>query len=51
VDVEKLRKYERERLRYCYAIVECDSPATAASLYQQCDGLVRRWRDPCFSSH
>lgn len=33
--------YERERLRFYYAIVECDSAATAASLYKQCDGLVR----------
>ena len=40
VDVELMRKYERERLRYYYAIVECDSSATAASLYELCDGLV-----------
>ena len=33
--------YERERLRFYYAIVECDSAATAAGLYKQCDGLVR----------
>ena len=33
--------YERERLRFYYAIVECDSAVTAASLYKQCDGLVR----------
>jgi hypothetical protein len=41
VDVEKLRKYERDRLHYFYAIVDCDSASTAASIYQQCDGLVR----------
>ena len=41
LDAEKLRVYERERLRFYYAIVECDSAATAASLYKQCDGLVR----------
>ena len=41
LDAEKLRVYERERLRFYYAIVECDSAATAAGLYKQCDGLVR----------
>ena len=41
LDAEKLRVYERERLRFYYAIVECDSAATAAALYTQCDGLVR----------
>ena len=44
LDAEKLRVYERERLRFYYAIVECDSAATAAALYKQCDGLVRRFR-------
>jgi hypothetical protein len=53
LDPEKLRQYERERLRFYYAIVECDTAATAASLYQQCDGLVRgdvqpdAWRQAC----
>ena len=42
VDLEKLRKYERERLRYFYAVVDCDSASTAEALYQQCDGLVSR---------
>ena len=46
VDLEKLRKYERERLRYFYAVVDCDSTSTAAALYQQCDGLVSARRPP-----
>jgi len=39
VDAEKLRKYERERLRYFYAVVECDSAATGAALFGACDGI------------
>lgn len=35
----RLAVYERSRLRYFYAIVECDSPATGAQLYRECDGL------------
>lgn len=34
-----LRKYEIQKLRYYYAVVECDSAETAACLYDQCDGL------------
>jgi len=39
LDEERLRKYERDRLRYHYAIVEFDSKDMAASVYDQCDGL------------
>ena len=39
VDVEKLRAYEIQRLRYHFAVAECDAVATAAALYEEVDGL------------
>ncbi|GMH42843.1 hypothetical protein BSKO_10762 [Bryopsis sp. KO-2023] len=38
VDMERLRKYERSKLRYYYAVVECDSVEAAAHLVQELDG-------------
>jgi len=35
---ELVRIYEKSRLRYFYAVAKCDSVATAAHLYNQCDG-------------
>eukprot|EP01107_Rhizomastix_libera_P014474 TRINITY_DN467_c1_g1_i2.p1 TRINITY_DN467_c1_g1~~TRINITY_DN467_c1_g1_i2.p1 ORF type:complete len:531 (-),score=198.28 TRINITY_DN467_c1_g1_i2:847-2241(-) len=39
LNMEALRKYELQTLKYYFAIIECDSVATAKAIYEQCDGL------------
>lgn len=39
VDDVALRAYELSKLRYYYAIAECDCANTADKLYQELDGL------------
>ena len=36
---QRLRKYELDRLKYYFAVVECDSIETADALYKAADGV------------
>ncbi|KAK1302211.1 hypothetical protein QJS10_CPB12g01781 [Acorus calamus] len=38
VDQKKVCQYELDKLRYYFAVIECDSPATADHLYNSCNG-------------
>jgi len=36
---EKLRAYELSKLKYYFAVIDCDNEKTASVLYDQCDGM------------
>lgn len=36
---DRIRLYEKDQLKYYYAVIECDSAATAEHIYEECDEL------------
>lgn len=34
-----MRAYQLDRMKYYYAIIECDSIQTATAIYDACDGV------------
>ena len=38
VDRERVARYEKAKLRYYFAIVECSSAVAADAVYRECDG-------------
>lgn len=39
LDLEKLRKYEKSKLKYYFGVLECDSAETVNAIYEACDGM------------
>jgi hypothetical protein len=39
LDPDRVLMYEKSKLRWYYAVVECDSANVAAAIYEACDGL------------
>ena len=39
LDVEKVRQYEKDKLKYYYAVITCESTKTGIAVYNECDGM------------
>ncbi len=39
LDLEKLRKYEKSKMKYYFGVLECDSAETVNAIYEACDGM------------